>query len=176
MSTPPYPSPYQYPAPGSGWGGAPQPPSTPPVTYAMWPSRVGASLVDQLVVSVVPGILIMFAVVTGTPVIRNGRETVDPTAVGAIVATVGFLMLIGMWVWNRVIRQGKTGQSIGKKVLGIDLVSANTGQPVGAGASFLRELCHIADAPLYVGYLWPLWDERRQTFADKLVSTYVVQS
>ena len=54
------------------------------------------------------------------------------------------------------------------------LVSQTTGQPVGRGTVFLREIAHVADAPLYLGYLWPLWDTQRQTFADKIMTTVVV--
>jgi hypothetical protein len=27
---------------------------------------------------------------------------------------------------------------------------------------------------LYLGYLWPLWDAKRQTFADEICSTVVL--
>jgi hypothetical protein len=61
-------------------------------------------------------------------------------------------------------------------LLGIRLVSASTGQPVGFGRAVVRQLAHLLDAlPLMVGYLRPLWDERRQTFADKMCGTLVVQ-
>ena len=32
----------------------------------------------------------------------------------------------------------------------------------------------ILDAVAYVGYLWPLWDDKRQTFADKIMRTIVI--
>jgi uncharacterized RDD family membrane protein YckC len=28
--------------------------------------------------------------------------------------------------------------------------------------------------PFFIGFLWPLWDRRRQTFADKLLGTVVL--
>ena len=35
---------------------------------------------------------------------------------------------------------------------------------------------HVLDSlPCYLGYLWPLWDAKRQTFADKIMSTVVVE-
>jgi hypothetical protein len=50
----------------------------------------------------------------------------------------------------------------------------DNGQPLGVGMCFVRELAHIIDSiPCYIGYLWPIWDPRRQTFADKLCSTVV---
>jgi hypothetical protein len=40
----------------------------------------------------------------------------------------------------------------------------------------IRYILHIVDAlPCYLGYLWPIWDQQRQTFADKIVRTYVVR-
>jgi len=36
---------------------------------------------------------------------------------------------------------------------------------------------HIVDGlSLFIGYLWPLWDKKRQTFADKIMSTVVVSA
>ena len=41
----------------------------------------------------------------------------------------------------------------------------------------LRYLLNIVNAiPCYLGYLWPLWDSKRQTFADKIMSTYVIKA
>ncbi len=37
-------------------------------------------------------------------------------------------------------------------------------------------LAHFLDSlACYVGWLWPLWDPKRQTFADKIMSTVVVE-
>lgn len=36
----------------------------------------------------------------------------------------------------------------------------------------VRQIAHIVDGIIrYVGYLFPLWDPRRQTLADKIMST-----
>jgi len=70
--------------------------------------------------------------------------------------------------------QGRTGQSWGKQALKLRLLSESTGQPIGAGMAFVRDLAHIVDSlACYLGWLWPLWDAKRQTFADKLVKTVV---
>ncbi|MHA6796700.1 RDD family protein [Pseudonocardia bannensis] len=80
-------------------------------------------------------------------------------------------------VWNSGYRQGTTGQSIGKKVVGTRLLLATTGRPVGFGLAVGRQLAHVLDGlPFYLGYLWPIWDERRQTFADKVCNTLVVRA
>ena len=60
--------------------------------------------------------------------------------------------------------------------MGIKLVEERTGQPIGAGMCFVRDLAHILDGFFYLGYLWPLWDNKRQTFADKILTTVVVET
>ena len=46
---------------------------------------------------------------------------------------------------------------------------------MGAGLCFVRQLAHIVDSLVcYLGWLWPLWDSRRQTLADKIMATVVV--
>ncbi|GAB3442495.1 hypothetical protein GCM10027517_19650 [Phycicoccus ginsengisoli] len=153
---------------------------------ATWGIRVAASLLDALLpliglVLYIPGI---FAIVAGSP-----DRQFDPTTgtyeasragstglmvVGFVLVGLGGLAMIGLQLWNRVFRMGRTGQSLGKRVMGIRLVEEYTGQPMGAGMCFVRELAHTLDGFFYLGYLWPLWDAKRQTFADKILSTVVV--
>ena len=64
---------------------------------------------------------------------------------------------------------------VGKSVLKIKVVSENSGQPIGFGLSIVRQLAHIVDAIIcYIGFLFPLWDAKRQTLADKIMTTVVL--
>jgi uncharacterized RDD family membrane protein YckC len=82
---------------------------------------------------------------------------------------------LGITVYNRWILGGRTGQSWGKQVFNLRLLRMSDGQPIGAGMAFVRDLAHIIDAlPCYIGFLFPLWDNRRQTLADKVMSTVVI--
>ena len=64
---------------------------------------------------------------------------------------------------------------IRKKIAGTRLILEATGAPPGGGLGVGRYFVHILDAiPCYVGFLWPLWDSKRQTFADKILKTVVV--
>jgi hypothetical protein len=57
----------------------------------------------------------------------------------------------------------------------LKLVRLADKQPIGAYAAFLRGLAHLLDIlTLGIGYLFPLWDARRQTLADKVVKTIVI--
>lgn len=120
--------------------------------------------------------------------IRVGSYLID-AAPNIVLAIIGFalssasgilyvlcmLISLGWAVYNRWIEGGK-GQSLGKKVLHLHLLSEKTGQPIGTANAFLRDVAHIIDGVIcYVGFLFPLWDAKRQTLADKIMSTIVTQ-
>jgi uncharacterized RDD family membrane protein YckC len=87
------------------------------------------------------------------------------------------VLLIGFQIYNSWYLQGTTGQSLGKRVAKLKLISEETGQPVGFGNAFVRQLCHIVDGlPCYVGYFAPLWEPKKQTWADKIMKTVVVNA
>ena len=162
---------------GQGYG-APQ-----GANFAHWGKRVGATLIDSLIMG-----LAMIPYYIGLGMTTAGASTeVDPitgqttttmgetSGLGLALMGLGFLLYLAVFIWNICIKQGKTGYSIGKGVMGIKLVKADSGQPIGAGMSFVRQLAHLVDAiPCYIGFLWPLWDAKKQTFADKIMSTYVI--
>jgi uncharacterized RDD family membrane protein YckC len=76
----------------------------------------------------------------------------------------------------QLVKQGNTGQTIGKKVIGLQVVKEGTNQPIGPGMSIVRQLAHIADSAVcYIGYLFPLFDAKKQTFADKIMGTIVLR-
>ncbi|HEY1635711.1 MAG TPA: RDD family protein [Acidimicrobiales bacterium] len=87
---------------------------------------------------------------------------------------VAYVVAVAFVVWNLVV-QGVTGQSVGKRLVGTMLVRQDDGEVVGPWLSIVRYLAHIVDVlPLYAGFLWPLWDHKRQTFSDKLCHTVVI--
>ncbi|MFK0281480.1 RDD family protein [Streptomyces sp. NPDC090499] len=146
---PGYPQQGGYGYPQQGYG------ATPP--YANWGQRFGGTIVDGLVF-LVPYILVLFS------------------SKAAVLGIIGGLAILGIAIWQ-LIMEGRTGQTIGKKALGIRLVKEATGQPVGVGMAFVRRIAHILDSlACYLGWLWPAWDSKRQTFADKVCGTIVIRS
>lgn len=132
--------------------------------YASWGSRVLALLIEGAVGVGIVIVGLILAVVFGS----------ISSALGALALISTYVGMFAWYIWN-LIRQGTTGQSFGKEKMGIRLVGLESGQPIGAWMSVGRALLHIVDStPLYLGYLWPLWDDKRQTFADKILSTVVV--
>jgi uncharacterized RDD family membrane protein YckC len=92
--------------------------------------------------------------------------------------TVGQLVMLLSYLWGLYngYLQGQTTQSVGKRLIGLATVREQDGKPIGAGAGFGRAFLHLLDAiPCGVGFLFPLWDRKRQTFADKIMGTIVVR-
>jgi uncharacterized RDD family membrane protein YckC len=149
-----------YPPPQGGSYGPPQgggygPPGAAGVLYANWGQRAGAYLIDLAPAWIIEGI---------------GYAT-GHTAIVLLFDLVALVYVI----YNRWYLAGTTGQSFGKKALNLRLISEETGQPIGPLMAFVRDLCHILDSlACFVGWLFPLWDDKRQTFADKIIKTIVV--
>lgn len=150
--------------------------------YAHWGLRVAANLLDGLLVApfYVAAVILMAVASRGvhTATTVDGYTTTTGNTNGALVALgiLVYLAAIGFVIWNLWIRQGKTGYSLAKQWVGIRVVKdADPGQAPGVGLNIGRSFAHILDGlPCYLGYLWPLWDQKRQTFADKICSTVVI--
>lgn len=98
-------------------------------------------------------------------------------ALGGIMIAVAYLGLFGYSIWNLVVRQGQTGQTIGKAQQNIKLIADATHQPVGAGMAFVRYLLGaIINFACYIDYLWPLWDQDKKRLSDKILNFSVVQA
>lgn len=93
------------------------------------------------------------------------------------ILSIGVLVTVGVAIWNHVFLQGTSGQTIGKSTAGVRLVRQADGQPPGRGLAFVHLLCHFVDyLTCGLTLLWPLWDPKRQTLADKMVRTIVISS
>ncbi|WP_127782178.1 RDD family protein [Rhodococcus sp. X156] len=146
-----------YPPAGYGY------PAPNPDAYASWPLRAQGALVDFIAPGMAFNILFRIA------------ELAIGGVVGTLLALVVFAAFLGFVIWNSFILQGSTGQSLGKRWAGTQLVDERTGRPIGGGMAFVRQLAHIVDSLIcYVGWLFPLWDDKRQTLADKMVHTVVL--
>jgi uncharacterized RDD family membrane protein YckC len=98
----------------------------------------------------------------------------DSFVLTMVLAAAGSFGLLLFFLWNSCYQQGLTGRSLGRRVTKTRLVKIGTGAPLGFGAALLRQLCHGLE--FGIGYLWPLWDSRRQTFADKIVGSLVIRA
>ena len=149
---PGYGQPAAYGAPTPGWGGPP---------LAEWPKRAGAFLIDWIG----PFIAV---VIVGT--ILGAISDV----LGTLVFIFGYLAALA-WAFYNAYLAGQTGQSYGMQQFKIRLLREQDGQPVGGGMGIARAFVHIIDGiPCYIGWLWPLWDQKKQTFTDKVLTHVVI--
>ncbi|MGY4711253.1 RDD family protein [Mycolicibacterium sp. CBM1] len=177
----PPPPPGNYPPPPPG--GAGQFGALPKDAYTPWIKRVGAWFIDVIPVVVLSGVGQGLMYATGENNCTSDSTdnsygvycTSQPSTLGLILSFVFGLAAFAFALWNYGYRQGTTGSSIGKSVLKFKVISEKTGQPIGFGLSIVRQLAHIVDSIIcYIGYLFPLWDAKRQTLADKIMTTVCV--
>lgn len=173
---------------GSQWQGGPQPVASSastsygaPASYsgamsqtgrpATFGSRVIAFLIDSAI-----GIGIYVAGLIVAAVLGAVSDVL-----GGLVLVVTVLASFGFVVWNYVILQGSTGQTLGKRQQGIELVADNDGRPVGAGMALIRWILAAAISFVTCGiagildYLWPLWDDDNKRLTDKILKLNVVK-
>ncbi|TCI99790.1 RDD family protein [Aeromicrobium sp. IC_218] len=174
-----------------GYGQQPYQPAPPPQgygypahPYAGWWSRVGAVILDSLVtlavmlVPLVIGLIILFSTAETQTRLDGTEEITDAgNPLGVILIVLSFVVAFAFTIWNSIVRPGRTGQSLGKQWLGIKIVRENDGQPIGVGMSFLRYIMYsIFVNACFLDVLWPLWDARKRTWHDMVVSSVVVRA
>ncbi|MGO9928782.1 MAG: RDD family protein [Mycobacterium sp.] len=133
---------------------------SPQDALAPWHLRLGAFAVDVL-----PAIAVATTL---------GLASFTVPARGAwwwVCVSVGGLAILLMLV-NRLLVPTVTGRSLGRALFGIAVVRRD-GIATGPWWLLLRDLAHLLDTASVMGWLWPLWDPRRRTFADILLRTEV---
>jgi uncharacterized RDD family membrane protein YckC len=152
----------------------------PKEAYTTWFTRVLAWLVDSIPIFILQGIGygLLLGTTEDTACLANTSEydlefcANGSSTLGELSFGIMSILVLVYVIWNYGYRQGTTGSSIGKSILKFKVVSEKTGQPIGFGMSIVRQLAHIIDGVIcYIGYLFPLWDAKRQTIADKLINT-----
>ncbi|WP_329135662.1 RDD family protein [Streptomyces sp. NBC_01476] len=173
---------------GYGYGQAPGGPLPGMPPLASWGARLGALLLDGLIVMLIPGGLLSAGYIQWVSKLVDSVDQCDklgissencptPHPSGGSLTLIGIgavlSLIAGLWL---AYREGKTGQTPGKRIAGIRLLKEYDGSALGFGLAFGRRLLHVLDSmACYLGWLWPLWDAKHQTFADKIVKSVVVK-
>jgi uncharacterized RDD family membrane protein YckC len=114
--------------------------------------RLVAYLLDSILIGIVYGILL------------------------AIDTTLGYVAsLVLSLVYYSYFEGSASGQTVGKKALGIRVIDFNSGGPIGFGRGAIRWLGRILSTiPCFLGYFWMLWDKEKQCWQDKIAGSVVV--
>lgn len=184
---PPAPGQHQYggPVPPGGWQQPPQP--VVPGQLASWGSRLGAYVIDGLII-LVPSLIILALIGGGLFATGDDGDGGFIALVGAAILTVFVIVVVAfLYAPLLMMRQGSNnGQTIGKQLLGIRAVRDN-GQQWSFGSAALREVVMknlavgvassiIPVIPWFLNFFWPLWDDQNRALHDMAVSSHVVRA
>jgi uncharacterized RDD family membrane protein YckC len=187
---------HEAPQPAPGYSSPPPPGAlagpghaTPPVAsgqyqLAGWWSRVGAALIDSLIIGV--GALIIIAIF-GSVFSVGFFESEETGVVSLIVGLMLSFLAIAIiaLLYAPLMMDRTNGKTLGRMAMGIRVVRAN-GQRMTFGWAMLRE---VAVKALLFGFagsltfglanladvLWPLWDDENRALHDFLVDTRTVR-
>ncbi len=151
-------------------------------TLSAWPKRLVAHFVD-LTIFLVP--FLAASVVTGKMINSSevneavGTESLWALAVFARLSLVGALGA-SLLVYSVVLHGGERGQTLGKRLMGVQVRDALTGDRLGYRKALLRTFVQmlLGGFPGRLGMIldgiWPLWDPQRRTLHDKAAGSVVV--
>lgn len=140
-------------------------PNTSELEYVGFWLRVGASLIDTVLVA-----MIAWPVLTAV----YGREywTSDVLLHGPVDFLVSWVLpavaVLLFWTYRQA--------TPGKIAIGARIVDAGTGAAPTNGRLFIRYLgYYVSTLPLLLGFLWVAFDSRKQGWHDKMAGTVVVR-
>lgn len=155
-------------------------------------ARFGAAILDGIISGLMflPAIIALIAGpkrITTCSVDVEGNITIGeeinaicevPSGGAIAIAVLLALVALAGVIYNWIILVGRTGQTLGKRAVGVRVVDATNGSPIGAGRALGRYLfaTFISGNFCLLGYLWALWDSKKQTWHDKVVSSVVVKA
>jgi uncharacterized RDD family membrane protein YckC len=135
-------------------------------------ARLGAALLDGILVSlVVNGLALALGQDLWTVTRDPGNFEIKFQAAGWYTFVAFGLPL----VYYSYLEGSESGQTLGKKAVGIRVRDFAGGGPIGFGRGFLRWIARFASGIVCgLGYFWMLWDPEKQTWHDKIATTVVV--
>ena len=175
--------------PSSGYQPDGYAPVTPGGERADFGIRLGAYLLDGLLygllslVFLIPGIVLIASAFANCETVErfdgtseilcpDGEPDVGLIVGGSLLILVGILFVLFLFLRA----MGKTGQTWGARIVGVRVIDNHTGLPIGFWRALGRTLFAGAfSGILYLGYLWMLWDDQKQTWQDKVVNSAVVK-
>jgi uncharacterized RDD family membrane protein YckC len=132
--------------------------------------RVVATIVDSAVIGgIYAGMAGLFGTVTADTGVRHWEATM-PAA-----ATVAYVVVVALYF---VLLERYRGQTLGKMVVGIKVVSEATGAPPGLPAATVRTALRLVDglASYLVAFIMVLATAKRQRLGDLAAHTVVVRA
>lgn len=146
------------------------------IKYASFWRRLFANLIDSFILMAI-GMGISLVLGRDPFDFKEMFETVKTEAPVNNLTTLDYVFtflisaffILFFWVKHN-------GQTPGKKALHIKIVKEDGGD-LDWGTAFVRYLCYfVSMIPLYLGFLWVIWDKKKQAFHDKIAKTVVIEA
>jgi uncharacterized RDD family membrane protein YckC len=138
--------------------------------YSGFWRRFAAGFLDGLIISVPTRILSTAVSAGSTGALFGTGLSPGASAAVTLINTVFAAAYYGYL-------EGTRGQTIGKMALGIKVVDADNGELIGIPRAVGRYFASFLSAIAFgLGYLWMLWDPRKQCWHDKLVRSVVLKT
>lgn len=144
----------------------------PPINYAGFLQRFFALILDFIIIPIIFSPIIAGAVYLGYYYNSLYGGMIDPR----FTAYIGYgsgITAFSVVVFLYFLLCHSSGVTIGKKIMGIRLVTYNGSKP-GFWRALLRETVGriLASLIFYLGYLWIIWDSHKQGWHDKIAGTF----
>ena len=149
-------------------------------TYAGFWIRVVARIVDAVLLGIPFAILFaIFAVAGGLFASTSNSNSQSSNGTAAALFGGAFVLLyllalavtFGYWIYF----WGKSGETIGMRLLHLRVIDANTGASIGYGRATIRLLMTFVNTwACYIGWIWVAFDPRKQGWHDKVANSVVV--
>ena len=146
--------------------------------YGGFWQRFGARFLDGIIVvalalipAIIVGVLVYQAAYPSDQLFVSDQQAANAETAGTW-AGWGVYMLVSVMYF---LIGWSTGGTWGLRAFGLRLVNTATGGAPGLGSALARLIVqYISAIPLYLGFLWMLWDDKKQTWHDKVAGTIVV--
>ena len=143
----------EFPAPPPPQSGPPYAGGGPSGPRAGFGQRLGAALVDGILLAVI-GFVIQLAL---------GSSGGSAIGIALGVAYFGYF------------EGSASGQTVGKRMIGIRVIDFGGGGSIGHGRAVIRYFGRwVSAVACLLGYFWMLWDKERQCWHDKFANDVVV--
>ncbi len=143
--------------------------------------RIAAALIDGAILVVIFIILgNSFGERYSTTTTTTSTTSESSVTTQGVTTSTGFhltglpavVFMIG-WFFLMPFSEGRTGQTLGKRALGIRILKQN-GDPANIGLSFLRHLFDGIDCFFLIGLIIAITNKERRRIGDLVAGTYVV--
>jgi len=131
-----------------------------PVNYASFGKRLAASIIDSVIILAV-NLLVTY--LTSGSVLNESGDLLANIA-GVVVA----------WLYSAVLESSVNQATPGKRLMRIKVTDTEGGRISFLQATGRHFAKFISSIILFIGYLAMLWDDKNQTWHDKMADTLVV--